>query len=388
MKILCAPDSFKGSLSSPEAAAAMARGIRRALPTATVVCLPLADGGEGTLEALLTATGGRRILVTVAGPLGEPVHAAFGLLGPNEETAVVEMASAAGLGLVPPEQRDPRRTSTYGVGQLMQAAVQAGARRLIVGLGGSATNDGGAGAMQALGIRFLDKAGHPLPPGLGGGDLRLIARVDASTLAFPRGAVPVTIASDVTNPLIGQQGASAVYGPQKGATPDIVAELDAALAHCAQILQRDIGQDIATQSGAGAAGGLGAALLAFLGAQMQSGIDLVLDVSGFNDHARDSDWVFTGEGRIDAQTLHGKTIAGVLARCAALGDIPVVAFGGSVDGAAADALAAQGLCAAFPIVSGPMPLEHALRDAAHLLEHAAERVTRLLRASPSLAEMP
>jgi len=315
--------------------------------------------------------------------LGEPVDAAFGFLGPDSKTAVVEMASAAGLSLVSPGKRDPRRTSTYGVGQLMRAAAQAGAQRMIVGLGGSATNDGGAGAMQALGVHFYDSNNHVLPPGLGGGDLRAIARVDASELAFAAATVPIIIASDVTNPLTGPQGASAVYGPQKGANPDMAAELDDALSHYAQVLRRDLGQDIADRSGAGAAGGLGAALLAFMGAQMQSGIDLVLDAARFNTHAQGADWVFTGEGRIDAQTLHGKTIAGVLARCVSLGGIPAIAFGGSVDGAAADALAAQGLCAAFPIVSGLMPLEHAMRDAALLLEHAAERVTRLLRASHS-----
>lgn len=378
MKIIVAPNSFKGSLSSPAAAEAIARGIRRADPQAEVVLLPLADGGEGTTDALLAATGGQRVALTVRGPVGVPLRAEYGLLAPDGSTAIVEMASAAGLGLVPPDQRDPRHTSTYGVGELIQAAAQSGASRLIVGLGGSGTNDGGAGAMQALGARFWDTHGALLPPGLGAGHLKSIARIDISEFAFPRGEVSVVIASDVTNPLLGDSGASAVYGPQKGATPGMVTEMDEALSHYAALLKRDVGRDVAAWPGAGAAGGLGAALMAFLGAEMQSGIDLVLDAAGFDDKARGADWVFTGEGRIDTQTLQGKTIAGVLARCRALGSVSVVAFGGSVDGESAALLAHQGLAAAFPITPGPVTLEYAMAHGALLLEQTAERVTRLL----------
>ncbi len=381
MKIVVAPGSLKGSVSSPDAAAAIARGIRRADPQAEIIQTPLADGGEGTTDALLAAAGGQRVSVSVRGPVGQPVQAEYGLLAPGGSTAIVEMASAAGLGLVPREKRDPRRTSTYGVGELIRAAAQSGASRLLVGLGGSGTNDGGAGAMQALGVRFWDTRGALLPPGIGAGQLTRIARIDMSAFAFPLGGMSVVIASDVTNPLLGPDGASAIYGPQKGATPEMVAAMDDALSHYAALLTRDLGRDVAARPGAGAAGGLGAALMAFLGADMRSGIDLVLDAAEFDRKARGADWVFTGEGRIDAQTLQGKTIAGVLARCRALGNISVVAFGGSVDGEAAALLARQGLAAAFPITPGPMTLEDAMAQGAFLLEQTAERVTRLLMAA-------
>ncbi len=385
LKIVAAPDSFKGSLSAPEAAAAMARGIRRACPDADVVCLPLADGGEGTADALVTATGGRLVSLTVTGPLGQPVNAAYGLLGPDGQTAVVEMAAAAGLGLVPEMQRDPRRTTTYGVGELLLAAANSGARELIVGLGGSATNDGGAGAMQALGVRFSDSAGRVLPDGMGGSALARVSHIDASGLRFPSGVTAI-IASDVTNPLTGPSGASAVFGPQKGADAITAAELDAALSHYATLLRDALGQDVGGRPGAGAAGGLGAALMAFLGASVQSGINLVLDAAQFDARARGADWVFTGEGRIDSQTAQGKTISGVLARCRELGNMPVLAFGGAVDEAASAELAALGLTAAFPIVPGPMSLADAMQGGARLLEDAAARVTRLLVAGRLTAQ--
>lgn len=381
MKIILAPDSFKGSLSSPDAANALARGIRRVCPDAEICSIPLADGGEGTVDALVAATQGRRLTVCVSGLLGEAVDARFGLLGPDETTAVVEMASAAGLPLVPLTRRDPRRATTFGVGELIAKAFETGCARLIVGLGGSATNDGGAGAMQALGVRFLDAAGQPLPPGLGGAALTQIACIDASDLHVPHNPVEIVIASDVSNPLTGPNGASAVFGPQKGADARMVAELDVALAHYATLLERDLGVSVAQTPGAGAAGGLGAALLAFLGARMQSGINLVLDAAQFEAQARDADWIWTGEGKIDAQTLGGKAIAGVLARSQALG-IPVIAFGGSVDDRAAGGLIGRGLQAAVPIVSGPMTLEEAMSNGARLLEETAARVMRLLSGSP------
>ncbi len=376
MKILIAPDSFKGSLTAREAAHAMATGIRAVRPDAETVLLPLADGGEGTLDALVAATAGRWQAARVTGPRGEPVETAWGLLGPDGGTAVVEMAMAAGLTLVPAGQRDPHRTTTFGVGELLRLAGASGARRVVVGLGGSATNDGGAGAMQALGVRFLDAQGAPLPTPLAGADLARLARIDATGLAFPPD-VEVVIASDVTNPLLGPTGASHVYGPQKGADAATVAALDAALAHYARVIYRDLGVDVADLPGAGAAGGLGAGLMAFLGARMHSGIDLVLDTVRFDEHLRHADWVLTGEGRIDAQTLHGKTIAGVLRRCRAA-SVPALAFGGSVDDAASDALAAQGLVAAFPIVPGPMSLEEAMRNGSSLLTSAVARVIGLL----------
>ena len=377
MKILIAPDSFKGSMTALEAAEAMAVGIRRICPDAELALMPLADGGEGTVEALVAAAAGRRMTSRITGPLGAWVEAHWGLLGANGETAVVEMAAAAGLTLISPEEHDPLHATTYGVGELILEAVQSGTKQIIVGLGGSATNDGGAGALQALGIRFLDAAGKPLRDKLGGSELARLARIDLSGLRFPLGKVALTIASDVTNPLLGPNGASAVYGPQKGASVENVAELDAALANYASVIKRDLGKDVAFLPGAGAAGGMGAGLMAFLEARMQSGIELVLDAAGFDEKLIGADWVFTGEGRIDAQTLQGKTIAGVLNRCRPR-NISVVAFGGSVDDAAADALASGGLTAAFPIISGPMPLEGAMRDAKELMAQTTARVMRLL----------
>ena len=379
LKIIIAPDSFKGSLSAREAAEAMAAGVRCAHPDAVLILMPLADGGEGTVEALVLATNGWRETSRVAGPLGETVEAAWGRLGPDGETAVVEMAAAAGLLLVPPDRRDPRRTTTWGVGALLSQAVGAGVNRIIVGLGGSATNDAGAGAMQALGVRFWDAAGDLLPEPITGGDLARVARVDASALRPLFAGVEVVIASDVTNPLLGPDGASAVYGPQKGADTAMVIELDAALTEYAAVLNRDLGRDVASAAGAGAAGGMGAGLMAFLDARMQSGIDLVLDAARFEEWAAGADWLLTGEGRIDAQTLAGKTISGVLRRCRPLG-IPAIAFGGSVDDAAGEQLAAGGLRAAFPIVSGPMSLDDAVRDGGALLTQTVARVARLLTA--------
>lgn len=377
MKILLAPDSFKGSLTALEAADAMAAGIRRVCSETEIVLLPLADGGEGTVDALVAATGGRIQSTRVTGPLGEAVDAHWGLLGPGGETAVIEMAAAAGLMLVPTARRYPKHTTTYGVGELLLAAVQNGASEIIVGLGGSGTNDGGAGALQALGVRFLDADGRLLLRKLGGGNLLRLAHIDTSGLRFPAGRVQITIASDVTNPLLGPNGASAVYGPQKGASAEDVLELDAALANYAAVIERDLNRDVAERPGAGAAGGLGAGLMAVLDARMQSGIDLVLDTAGFDEKLAGADWVWTGEGRIDAQTLHGKAISGVLRRYRTHG-VRVLAFGGSVDADAAEALAAAGLVSAFPIVSGPMSLESAMQNGRQLLTEAAARVMRLL----------
>ncbi len=376
MKIILAPDSFKGSLTAAEAAEAMAGGVKRVRPEAETVLMPLADGGEGTVAALILATGGREACVSVIGPLGEPVTAVYGLLG-SEDTAVIEMAAAAGLPLVPADKRDPRRTTTYGVGELLRHAAEAGAKNIILGLGGSATNDGGAGAMQALGARFLDVNGESLPEPLTGGDLLRLSHIDLSHWDARLGDIEILIASDVTNPLLGPNGASAVYGPQKGADAAIVAELDAGLTQYAAVLHRDLGKNVADLPGAGAAGGMGAGLMAFLDARAQSGIDLVLDYARFKARAKDADWIFTGEGRIDAQTLQGKTIAGVLRRAQPLG-VCVLAFGGAVDDAAADELASHGLRAAFPIVSGPMLLDQAMRDGKKLLTQAVTRVMRLL----------
>ncbi|MCC6444611.1 MAG: glycerate kinase [Armatimonadetes bacterium] len=368
MKILIAPDSFKGSLPAPEVARAIERGIRAALPGAETVCLPLADGGEGTVEALIASTGGRLVPVEATGPLGESVPAFFGILG-GQETAVLEMASASGLPLVPPEKRNPCVTTTYGTGQLIRAAIQSGCRRLLIGIGGSATNDGGAGAMAALGARFLDANGSELPPG--GAALARLERIDMSGFSFPR-EIEVVVASDVSNPLCGPTGASVVYGPQKGATPEMIEQLDGALRRYADAVEDQLGQDIAERPGAGAAGGLGAGLMAFLNARLRSGIEIVLDAVQFDRHLQGASLIITGEGRIDAQTAYGKTIAGALKRGQAA-HVPVAALAGSIE-PGAQSLEAMGLCAMMSIVPGPMPLEEAMQKTASLLETSARRL--------------
>jgi len=273
MRFVIAPDSFKGSASAREVAQAIAEGLKAALPDAVCDLVPMADGGEGTVDALVAATGGRIVSVRVTGPLGEPVDAFFGVLG-DGKTAVIEMAAAAGLHLVPPEKRNPMVTTTYGVGELMRAALDAGCRRLIIGIGGSATNDGGAGMAQALGVRLLDEKGDEI--GFGGGALERLARLDLSDFDRRIWEAEILVACDVTNPLTGPNGASAVYGPQKGATPEMVRQLDANLRHYAAVLRRDLGVEVETVAGAGAAGGLGAGLLAFCRAQLRRGVELVI----------------------------------------------------------------------------------------------------------------
>ena len=333
MRVVIAPDSFKGSLSAVEVAEALARGVRRAWPAAQVELLPVADGGEGWVETLVRATGGRLVTRQVTGPLGEPVEAQYGLFQQDgEEVAVIEMAAASGLTLVPPDRRDPRVTTTRGTGELIRDALDQGARRLLVGIGGSATNDGGAGMAQALGVRFLDEAGAELPPG--GAALARLARVDLSGLDPRLAQTEVVVACDVDNPLTGERGAAAVYGPQKGATPEMVQELDAALAHFADVVEGVIGRSFRELPGAGAAGGLGFGLMAFAGARLQRGIELALETLQADRHFAWASLVITGEGRIDRQTLHGKVPFGVARRAAAFG-VP----GGGVAGAVARRLA-------------------------------------------------
>jgi glycerate kinase len=379
MKIVLAPQALKGSLDAAAVGAAMAEGVRIALPDAAVVMIPVADGGEGTVRALVAATGGQLLHSRVTGPLGEPVEAAWGLLGantatPDEKTAVIEMAAAAGLPLVPPERRDPRATTTYGVGELMRAALDAGCARILIGIGGSATNDGGAGMAQALGARLLDANGNDLPPG--GAALAGLARIDVSGMDARLARTAVRVASDVTNPLTGPEGASAVYGPQKGATPQMVAELDAALAQYAAILQRDLGADVTDTPGAGAAGGLGAGLLAFARAELVPGARLVFEALRFDERISGADLIFTAEGRLDAQTAYGKAV-GAVATAGQRQGVPVVALAGAV---AMDdtALRALGLAAALPLAAGPLTLEESMAHAADLTHNATLRALRLI----------
>jgi glycerate 2-kinase len=325
MRILIAPQEYKGTLTAAEAASAMADGSRRAMPDADLTVLPLADGGPGTVEALVGATAGSIRTTTVRGPLGAPVEAAWGLL--PDGTAVIEMAAASGLVLVTEAERDPRMATTYGVGELIRAALDAASPRLIAGLGGSATNDGGAGMAQALGARLLDDSGEELPPG--GGALARLARIDVSALD-PRIAETETLgATDVRNPLVGPEGASIVYGPQKGATPDVAKEMDRALRRYADVIESDLGVRVADVPGAGAAGGLGAGLIAFLRASIRPGIEVVAEAVQLTERIRESDLVLTGEGKLDGQTGYGKTVAGV-ARLAQREGVPVFALPGAL----------------------------------------------------------
>lgn len=374
MKIIVCPDSFKGSLSSLEAADAIARGVKIGLGSSNVetIKVPLADGGEGTVEALVRATGGEVRWVTVSDPLLRPVKSFFGILG-DGRTAAIEMAAASGLTLLKDEERNPMITSTFGTGELIQAALDAGAEKIVIGIGGSATNDGGAGAMTALGARFLDTDGNQLRPG--GAALADLADIDLSGFRVPLDRVRIEVACDVTNPLTGPTGASAVYGPQKGATPEMVAQLDVALSNYAQVIAKMLNKNIAEMPGAGAAGGLGAGLAAFLNADLRSGIDMVLDAANFDEALKDADLVITGEGKIDEQTAYGKTIGGVLARASKAG-VPVVAVAGAVAGNI-QALYDAGLTAAFSIVSGPTSLAEAMANAGDLLETVSASIARV-----------
>ncbi len=366
MKIIIAPDSFKGSLTATQAAESIAAGVRRALPDAELALIPLADGGEGTVEALVKATGGRVVPAEATDPLGNKIESFFGILG-DGETAVVEMAAASGLPLVPDDLRNPMRTTTYGTGELIKAALDSGCRKLILGIGGSATNDGGVGAAQALGGSFTDTDGNEV--GFGGGELARIRSIDLSNLDTRIGETEIVVACDVDNPLTGARGASAVFGPQKGASPQMVAGLDAGLHNLAEVIRRDLGVDVELLPGAGAAGGLGAASVAFLGAGLKSGIEIVLDATHFADHLNGASLVITGEGKIDAQTLQGKTINGVL-RAARSAEVPVLALAGSVEPDGRELLN-HGAVAVLPIVTEPIPLIEAFARASELLSCAA-----------------
>jgi glycerate 2-kinase len=384
LKVVIAPDSFKECLAAEAVAAAMAEGVRAAAPKARVVCVPMADGGEGTVRALVAATGGTLRRATVTGPLGEPVESEFGLLG-GGRTAVIEMAAASGLPLVPANRRDPTRTTTFGTGELIRAALDLGVRRLILGVGGSATVDGGAGMAQALGVGLLDAAGRPIGPG--GGELARLARIDRASRDPRLATVACDVASDVTNPLVGPHGAALVYGPQKGATPAMVRRLDAALGRLADVIERDLGLGVRDLPGAGAAGGLGAGLVAFLGARLRPGVELVADAVGLKRKLRGAALVLVGEGRLDAQTAFGKVPVGV-ARVAAGMGIPVVALAGSL-GKGWEAVHAAGITACFGIADGPMPLAEAIRRAPELLRRAAEEAVRLfLRGRGAAALLP
>ncbi|MBB6691015.1 glycerate kinase [Cohnella xylanilytica] len=374
MKIVIAPDKFKGSLTAQEAARAMARGAAKAYPGAELRLLPMADGGDGTMECLVEATGGRYLTARVLDPLGREREARLGLLGEGGETCVAELAASSGLTLLKPEELDPMRASTYGFGQLIRAGLDAGARRFTLCLGGSATVDGGAGLLQALGFRLLDGAGAPIGPG--GGALSELRSIDLGSADARLRACDWVVACDVDNPLTGPSGAAAVFGPQKGATPEQVRRLDANLGHLADVVADATGSRVRDLPGAGAAGGVAAALHALLGARLVPGVRLCVEASGLDRELADADLVLTGEGRVDAQTLRGKTAYGV-AQAAQARRVPVLVFGGSV---ASDldpaALAPLGVAAVASASEPGMPLAEAFARAAELLERRVQETLR------------
>ena len=380
MKIVIAPQGFKAGISGLAAAEAIARGVAAVDPDAETVLAPVADGGDGTLNALVDATGGQVFTSTITGPLGQPLEARWGVMG-DGSTAVIEMALASGLALVPQRRRNPRVTTTAGTGEILKEAMDRGYTRVIVGLGGSATNDGGAGMATALGARFLDSEGRPLPPG--GSALARLDRIETQGLHPALGQATIIAATDVTNPLCGPDGASAVFGPQKGANPEMVQELDAALANFARVVARDLHRDVSEQPGAGAAGGLGAGLMAFAGATLQSGIDMVCEVLQFDALLQGADLVITGEGRADRSTIFNKAPAGV-ARHAQAHGVPTVLLAGSL-GSGYEELYDHGLAAVVCIADRPMSFDVSLSRSAELLESATERTLRLILAGSGMA---
>jgi len=370
---LLAPDSFKGSLTAKEVCDAMETGIRKVLPDAECIKVPMADGGEGTVYSLINAVGGVIYEEEVTGPLGKPVKAKYGILKDNE-TAVIEMASASGLHLVDKNSMNPLIATTFGTGQLVRACLDKGIKKIILGIGGSATNDGGAGFMQALGVRLLDEDGNELP--YGGEPLKDLYRIDVSSLDTRLQCVDIEVVSDVTNPLCGKEGASYVFGSQKGATPEMVEILDKSLLHYAEIIRTQLGKDIKDLPGAGAAGGLGAGLLAFTDAGLEKGVDTIINYTGLHEKIKKADFVFTGEGSIDCQTRYGKTPLGV-ARLAKKENKKVIAIAGSVREEIGQ-LYDLGFDAVFSIVPGPISLDDALADGKDNIEHTMENIIRIL----------
>lgn len=370
-KVVLVPDSFKGTLSSAQVCAAMAAGVRAVFPAVEIVSVPVADGGEGSVDAFLAALGGEKVSLRVTGPEGAPLDSFYGLL--PDGTAVVEMAAAAGLPQVLGE-KDPEKTTTYGVGELLRHAAHNGARRAVMCLGGSATNDGGCGAAAACGVRFLNGAGEAYVPV--GGTLKDIAAVDLSALDEAVRALPMTTMCDIDNPLCGPSGAAAVFGPQKGADAAMVARLDAGLAHLAEIVQRDLGADVRDLPGAGAAGGMGAGMAAFFGSALRPGIETVLDTVGFDALVQGADLILTGEGKLDGQSLRGKVVSGVARRA---GDVPVAAVVGDV-GDGIEAVYDLGVTAVFSINRVAVPYQQARLRAERDLTATVTDMMRLARA--------
>ena len=372
MKIVIAPDSYKESLTAMEVATAIEAGFKQILPNAEYIKLPMADGGEGTVQSLIDATGGSIIECQVTAPLGNTVTGFYGLLG-NGDTAIVEMAAASGLHLVAPEHRNPLHTTTYGTGELIKAALDKGVKHIIVGIGGSATNDGGIGMAQALGIKLLDKEGNDLA--FGGGSLANLVTIDVSNKDPRLDSILLEVACDVDNPLCGSKGASFVFGPQKGATPEIVNQLDNNLSHYADIMKKQLNKDVKDIAGAGAAGGLGAALLGLFDATLRPGIEIVMDAVNLSDVLSNADLVITGEGRIDSQTIHGKTPIGV-ARTAKKYSLPVIGIAGCLSDDCA-VVHDYGIDAVFSVVPRSVSLEIALKEATINVENTARNVASI-----------
>ncbi|MGD8108452.1 glycerate kinase [Pantoea sp. FN0302] len=374
MKIVIAPDSYKESLSALQVASEIENGFRAIFPDAEYVKLPVADGGEGTVEAMVAATQGKIVRLRVTGPLGEPVDAFYGLSG-DESCAFIEMAAASGLELVPPAQRDPLVTTSWGTGELIANALDRGVQHFIIGIGGSATNDGGAGMVQALGARLLNAQDEQI--GYGGGALPQLARIDISQLDPRLRQCRFEVACDVTNPLTGDEGASAIFGPQKGATPALVTQLDSALAHYAGIIQRDLDIDVLHIPGGGAAGGMGAALHAFCQAELRRGIEIVTEALGLDELVKDATLVITGEGRIDSQTVHGKVPIGV-AKVAKRYNKPVIGIAGSLT-ADVGVVHQHGLDAVYSVIYSICTLEDALNNAAQNVRMTARNIAATLK---------
>lgn len=374
MRIVIAPDSFKECLTAVQVSHAISKGILRVIPYAQITAIPVADGGQGTVNALVTATKGQIVPTPSVDALNRPIMSFYGAL-PDHSTAVIEMAAASGIELLAANERNPLITSTFGTGLLIKAALDKGYTNIIVAIGGSATNDGGAGMAQALGYGLYDAEGSPLP--LGGGSLHLLHSIDSTHVHPLLNKAEITVACDVTNPLLGPTGATYVFGPQKGATPEMVEILETNLQHFSKVIHRDLKVDVSAIPGAGAAGGLGAGLLAFCHARMASGFELVSRLTHLEENIRMASLVFTAEGKIDSQTAHGKTISGVASMAQRHG-VPVIALAGMVEGDLTE-LYSQGLTSAFVLADRPMSLEESKARASELLTSRAEQIMRTIK---------
>ena len=383
MKIILAPDSFKGNLTSLEVATAFEKGIKRVLPRAKCIKIPMADGGEGTVQSLVDGVGGKFVRKRVVGPAGNTVSARYGLLS-DGKTAVIEMAEASGLPLVSGKNKNPLKTTTYGTGELILDAAKRGSEKIIIGIGGSATNDGGVGMAQAIGIRFLNKQGKVISDYGSGGMLKKIAHIDNKKVDPLLKKIKIIVACDVNNALCGKSGAAYVFAPQKGATPAMVRILDENLRHLGKVIKQSLRKDVTKLKGAGAAGGLGAGLVAFTGARMKSGIEIVIDASNICKHMENADLVVTGEGRVDTQTAFGKTPSGI-AKAARKYHIPTVVIGGGITDDAND-IFAYGIDGLESACARDMSLEEAIKNSRKHLANAAERAIRLVLIGKKIAK--